>query len=337
MPPLFRTAIVSLSLFSLSAAGALEETVKAFERRPDYVRPFATIAGTMTNSGWYQSAAIGKEFSFGIALPLTLIYLSRADRQYSGEYVDTNCTKCRIQEAGGASVNCRECVEHQSFTAPTIFGSIDAPEVQRSIIDLRYNVISTLPVDALFSDGVPELSRLSALPFITLQASFSAYYTALTLRYIGIPEIEGTGFQFPGFGIQHDFQHLLSRVPLSLSLAANFTFLNVGWTPGGDVEGKLTLGGLSHFVGVLAGYRPAGFFEIFLETGWEGSFLQPSGTLIVDNDIVSPSERLVGRNAFRAALNIVFPLQYTPVLGGGAGAQFANLINIVSYKSKKNE
>jgi hypothetical protein len=77
--------------------------------------------------------------------------------------------------------------------------------------------------------------------------------------------------------------------------------------------------------------------EVFLQTGWEHSQIKPSGDLVVDKEQINPAKKITGRNAFRAAINVAFPLGYHPVLGGSAGAEFANTINILSYKSKKKE
>ena len=320
-------------------AGALEETVKAFERRPDYVRPFATIAGSLTNSGWCLGGSINEKFNFSVGLPFSIIYLNNQDRQYSGTYTDDGCAACQQQKAAGAAVDCQSCTERQRFTAPTIFGSLRTPNIHRSIIDLHYNVIDTLPPVDPFSDGIEELYGISVLPFLTFQASFFYYYTEIILRYIGIPSIGGVSFQFPGIGVQHDFHRFFPSSPVSLSLAAHVTLLSAAWVPGDSVEGTLNLSGLSSFVGILAGYKPNKYVEVFLETGWDNSYMKPSGELTITNEdggkeIIKPHQAISGRNGFRAALNFSFPIRYNPVIGVFAGAQFGNGINIASYKSK---
>ncbi|MBN1306740.1 MAG: hypothetical protein JXA18_02395 [Chitinispirillaceae bacterium] len=333
-----KASILLFFLILPLSAGPVENMFKAFEERPEYVRPFATILGSMTNAGWYQSASVGKDFSFGVALPISLMYLNNRDREYSGTYIDEGCRKCREREA-----ECNGCVECQKFTAPTVFGTIRTPEITRSIIDLNFNVVTdTLPVDPPFSDGIEELTQIAGLPFLSLQTTFSIHYTAVTLRYMGIPAIPGTSLNFPGIGLQHDFQYLLPSLPVSLSVAANFTFLIISlapeeWTDDGTMSGNLSLNGLSNFLGILAGYKPVRFLEVFLETGWEHSFLKPSGTLIVNNETIKPSLTLKGRNGFRTALNIAFPIKYNPVIGGIGGAQFGYLVNLIGFKSRKKE
>ncbi len=325
---------IIIMIASFTFAGPVGETVKAFERRPDYVRPFASLLGTMTNSGWYQSASVDQQFGFNVSLPISLVYISGKDREYSGSYIDPSCTACQEQAASNPAIDCQDCIECQDYTAPTIFGTIRTPVVKKYSMGLDYSILAS-QTDPTFSDGIEELANLSLLPFITLQAGFSYYYTEVKLRYLGMPSIAGISVNLPGFGIQHDFRYLLpDDLPVSLSLAANFTFMNVQWEPGEDITGTLSLSGMTNFLGVLAGYRILDNVEAFLETGWEHSYLKPSGRLDVEGDIVEPSETITGRNAFRAALNFAFALGYHPVLGGGAGVEFANNLNLLSFKSR---
>jgi hypothetical protein len=329
-----------LIVFNICAlAGSTEETIKAFERRPDYVLPLVTSIGSMTSSGWFVSGELPKNFSYSIALPISLIYLNNSDRQYSGTYIDTGCQECMKQKAAGANVDCRNCVECQQFTAPTIFGTIHTPdtsEVYKSRRDLNNNVIGKLSITPPFSDGADALNSTVLLPFATLQASFSYYYSEIILRYIGIPSIAGISVQFPGIGLRHDFQHFIPSCPVSLSLAATFTFVSATWEPGGNVQGSLHLSGVSDFFGILAGYKATKYLDVFLEAGWEHAFVTPSGELhiIDENDWVRPNKTITGRNGFQMALNVSFPIKYNPVIGGIGGAQFGNLINILSYKSQ---
>ena len=332
--------IVFLSLTTIYAGNA-EETVRAFERQPDYVRPIATLVGSMTNSGWYTSGNIGKDFSFSVALPISLIYLSQADIEYNTTHVDTECQTCREVEAAGAAVDCKDCIGCTDYLTPTIFGDRRPPILYRSTLsrsgDGSINSKDTVNI----TDGNEKLKTISWLPFISFQTAFSYYYTQLTLRYIGIPAVEGISFHFPGIGLQHDFRHLFPELPISLSLAANCTFLTANWVPGDSIEGTLKLNGLSNFLGVIAGYTFTDFLEVFIETGWDHSYMKPSGRLVIHDengvDIVEPSKSISGRNAFRIALNVAFPIGYHPVLGGIAGADFGNTINILSFRKKNSE
>ena len=331
---------------TFAGAGPLETMVRAFEQRPQYVRPFATTLGSLTNSGWYQSASVGKGFGFDVSLPVSILYLNTRDREYTGSYTDPACATCRSLEASGTVVNCRDCIKCQDYTAPTIFGSIHQPDVVQYQWDPNNGTIVYRPThdpDSLpFSDGIKELSDLAGLPFLTLQASASLYYTRITLRYMGVPSVAGSGLtaNFPGIGLQHDFHHLLPpALPLSLSLAVNFTLTAISWTPGDDIEnvtGTLKLTGLSNFVGILGGFAPVKFLELFLEAGWEHSFLKPSGEVTVEGESVALEKTLTGRNGFRASLNIAFPIKYHPVVGGIAGSQFGYFINLISFRSRKD-
>ncbi|NLG17911.1 MAG: hypothetical protein GX556_11325 [Fibrobacter sp.] len=336
MKKAFLMAVLAGSLTVDSFAGVGSEIVDAFQKRPEYVQPFATSLGTLTNSGWYQSASVDKSFGFSISLPISVVYLGKKDRQYSGTHIDEGCRECKEQQTQNPSIDCQDCVDCQEFVAPTIFGTIPTPDTYNSYYDLQYNIVGQLPDSIPFSDG--QLSNLPVLPYLTLQAGFSFYYTELKLRYIGMPTIAGIGFHMPGFALQHDLQSILPKLPVSLSLAANFTFYSASWEPGDDVKGKLALGGLSNFLGLVAGYRLKNIVEFFIEAGWDHSVLNATGEVEISSDAVSEmitlDTKIKGRNAFRSSLNIAFPIGYHPVISGGMGSQFSNTLNIFSFKSK---
>jgi hypothetical protein len=337
-----RTFFVLL-LFSVSVtAGTWIETINAFIDRPKYGQPIATSLGSLTNSGWYMSGSIDREFGFSVSLPVTLVYLNSRDLAYNETLINENCVTCREKEAAGADVACRGCVECLEFTAPTLFGDTLRPVPFTSIIDSNFNVTGREAVLPPYEPGIKELYGISVLPFVSLQLSFSYYYTELKLRYSGsLVPISDNSFHFPGVGIQHDFSRLIPALPLSLSLAANFTWPVSSVTPGGDVEGSLSTTGLSNFLGIVTGYKISGFFEAFLEAGWDHSFIHLSGDIVSTErgarETAVIDRKITGRNGFRAALNLAFSLGYHPVLGGVGGAQFGNLINIISYKSRKKE
>lgn len=326
---------ISSFLFSLHA-GDVANTLREIAKRPLYVQPIATTLATMTSSGWYQSASVDQSLGFAVSLPITLVYLNNGDRQYSDSYDNTGCIECRQQQATNPAITCRDCEECPDYTAPTIFGTIKTPVLHFSQTDTRGNVIdNTSIIDEQLSSGIPALAELSLLPFATLQASLFWHHTALTLRYFGLPTISGFNLQLPGVGIQHEINHLLPSLPVKLSVAAHATILNIAWTPDEkDVSGILKMNGISSFMGVLAGFNP-GFIEFFMEAGWEHGHLTPSGNLLVEGDLLVPDKNINGRNAFRAALNIALPIKYHPVIGGVGGAQFGNVINLISYRSKE--
>lgn len=308
-----KATLLSLMFAFALHAGRGATTMHAINEQPGYMRPFATSLGTMTNSGWFQSASIDKEFGFGAALPISLIYISKRDREYTDSYTDDN---------GRTEV-----------TVPTIFGSMEQPIISRASGSLVFVDNTT------FRPGLEEFQDISVLPYITLQASFSLYYTELKLRYMGMPPINKNGFQFPGIGLQHDFHHFFPSFPVAVSLAGNMTFLNTSITPGDKLEGTLKTGGIASFLGIVAGYRPIENLEIFLETGWDHSHVSAKGTIISTEDdgweSIPIDNTITGRNAFRMALNVAVPIKYHPVAGVIAGAQWGNLINILSFKSKR--
>jgi len=95
---------------------------------------------------------------------------------------------------------------------------------------------------------------------------------------------------------------------------------------------------MSAFAGILAGYKLK-VIEFFLECGWEHSQLKATGDMTIApseagglSETIHPSLTLKGRNMFRAALNIAFPIGWMPVVGGNAGAELGNTVNILSYK-----
>lgn len=335
-----RTAVcIAIGAITANSADSGAEIIKALFKRPLYAQPVATTLGTGSNAGWYQSASVGKDFGWGISLPVSLIFINKGDRQYSDTYTDQACVECRKQAAVNPAVNCQECVECTEFTAPTLFGTIHTPRLTESIIDQQFNY-ATVPngsVEPVFTTGVSSVAEYYLLPFASLQAMISWNYTALTLRYLGIPAIAGVSFQFPGVGIHHDLSRFLPPVPVSLSAAGNITFLNASWKikDVNNVEGTLKLSGMSNFVGILAGMQFA-FIETFLELGWEHSFLKPGGSVSVNGEQLTAEGVIPGRNGFRAALNISLPVKYNPVIGGIGGAQFGTQLNLLSFKSKKS-
>lgn len=334
----FKNALVIavLSACTVNAGDPASLTIEGIFNRPLYAQPVATLLGTGTNTGWYQSAAVGKEYGWGIALPVSLVFINNNDRQYEGTINDPVCVDCNERAAVTPTVDCKECVECIDFVAPTLFGTIQTPGYKISRLGLDGSVSGTKNIEPVFTNGVKEIAEFSLVPFATLQAMFSWNYTALTLRYIGIPSIAGFSFQFPGVGIQHDLSRFLPPFPVSLSVAGNITFLNFAWEIKDvkDAEGTLRLNGLSSFAGILAG-SPLGFIEMFLEMGWEHSYLKPGGDTKVNGELLTTNQVIPGRNGFRAALNIALPIKYNPVVGGIAGAQFGTQVTLLSYKSKK--
>lgn len=144
----------------------------------------------------------------------------------------------------------------------------------------------------------------------------------------------------PAVGIQHDLASFLPPLPVNLSLAANWTWLSGEWTPGGDIDGSLTLDGTSSFYEILAGYTYANWLEVILETGWETASVKTGGNLVIKDEgqpdeTVRPDMTLDGRNGFRAGLNIAIHFGYDAVLGQSFGANLGNQLSILAYRYKK--
>lgn len=329
-----RRAIVAVAgvLVTCSAclAGFVTEFANSFNEHPEFVKPFVTVLGTLGNAGWYQSAKVGREFGFYVGMPISVVFLGNRDLAYDAEYIDDGCRICNeTAEAMGGSVNCRECQECREFTTPTIFGQSKGAIVQMATLDQFGNVLTY--EEMRFHGG---LLKPVPMPFATLQTSVSMFHTELKFRYIGA-KVQGYGVRFLGAGVQHDLASFLPEIPVSLSLAMNYTLPILSWEPEeSSSTGMLKLNGVSCFVGVLAGYRMSKF-ETFLEAGWEYSMLKTGGDLVIEGEPFEPGTMIVGRNAFRVGLNLSFLLGYNPVIGGMGGAQWGSTANIFGYKFER--
>jgi hypothetical protein len=315
--------------FSTINAGKFDATVRAFENNADYIRPFSSIFGTLTNSGWYRSAGVDKNFGFYIGLPISITYVSEKDRSFDYTYVDEGCQECKKLNG-----NSNGCLETQTITVPTIFGREKAPSIKVvSAIDQNGNVTGYR--NQYFSDGLEDVSQFRWLPSTSLQLGVSWYYTSLQFRFITVPT-EVLTLSMPAFSLQHDLKSILPNLPIHLSLAGNATIMNVTWKPNDEnIDGSIKLSGLTNFLGVLAGYQ-IGVFEAFLQTGWEHSFLKTSGNVTIEPDeVIKPSVKLVGRNAFRIGLNVAMNVGYTAVVGHSFGSEMNTTVNIFGYSYQK--
>jgi hypothetical protein len=332
--PAVLAALCSLCLPRGASAVSLDDLVKSFEDNEEYVQPFATLFGSATNGGWYQSSSVPRGFSFYIGIPITTTLIADDDRSYSGTWEDNGCKQYHEFNPNGA----QSCSESTPFKAPTVFGRDKGPVRNSSI----YSPISNSIIDTLHipqNDGNASLAAMNWLPFLEPQISFSYYHTELKLRYFTVP-LSSYYLSLPGLGIQHDLSSFLPPLPVSLSVAANWTWMSAEWEPGEDIDGKLELDGTSAFYGVLVGYSPKKWLEVFLETGWETATVKTGGLLTIHNEgeadqVVRPNLTLDGRNGFRAGLNIAFHLGYDAVLGQSVGANLGNQLGVLAYRYKK--
>ena len=288
----------------------------------EYLKPFATLTGSMANSGWFQSASIDKDFHFYIGLPINLVNVGGADRSYEKTYKGGLEDKPYIK----------------NYASATIWSDHSGASVKEPIYGLDGNIADYINHE--LSDGMSALADFSMLPFPTLQLGFSTHYTELKLRYIGMPTIQGIGFHFPAFGLQHDFGKSLIKknLPVDLSVATSFTFPSYSIKPAYDENDKDQLtfeaSGLVSFVGLVVGKKFKNF-EIFAETGWEYSGMSFKGEqkLKGNSNMISYDEDLVGRNNFKIAINVSASLgAWLPILSQNFGANFGNTINIISFQ-----
>jgi hypothetical protein len=317
-----------LTAVSLSNAGIAADATRTLEKNSYYFKPLSTVFGTINSSGWYRSASVDKNFGFYIGLPLSITYISEKDRSYDSTYIDEPCQQCIEQNR-----NSRGCLPSRTITLPTIFGRDKAPVINIvSVLDQNNDVLGF--THKYFSDGVEELSQLNWMPYAALQLGVSWFYTSLQLRFIAIPTDIFT-ITLPAFALQHDLKSVFPNLPFHLSLAGNATFININWKPGDDVKGTVKFNGVSNFLGVLAGYR-FGVLETFLQTGWEHSILKTSGTVtVLPDEVIKPSVKLIGRNAFRIGLNIAMDVGYTAVVGHSFGSEMNTTVNLLGYSYKK--
>jgi len=321
-------------------AQGVEVLVRAFENNREYVKPFSTLYGSISNSGWYQSASVGKGFGFYIGMPLSITHIADDDRSLDSVYRDDGCVRAHQLNPTGIT-NCRE---NAAYTSPTIFGRAAAPIMYRSVTDVNGNIFDTLNIP--LSTGMVDMARMNWIPFGMPQVSASFYHTEVKFRWLGIPEIKGVSFGMFGFGLQHDLASFLPRIvpnmPVNISLATNMTWLSSSFAPGvfdDSISGTVALNGFSHFLGIIVGYTYRGWVEAFLETGWEGSSIKTGGNLKI-NHITDPVENirprvtLDGRNAFRAGINLTIHFGYNATVGQSMGANFGQSVDILSYRYK---
>jgi hypothetical protein len=289
----------------------------------------------LTNSGWYQSAGVSGLFGFYLGLPISLATISDDDRSYKGTWTDEGCVLFH-SDSDNPESGSSACPEKVTFTAPTIFGRKAAPVNRTTIYDPNSNaIVDTLEIPN--SDGIPDVADFNRVPFLMPQLGVNFFHPELTLRYFMLP-LGDYSFNAFGIGLQHDLDSFLPPLPVSVSVAGNFTRMGVEIKPGNGVDGTLELSGVSHFVGLLVGYNLLGMLEVFAEAGWEGATLQTGGSLtitdVTPNQEVKPDLEVEGRNGFRAALNVAFHFGYQAVVGQNVGANLGNQFNLLGFRLK---
>jgi hypothetical protein len=329
---LIRLGCAALCALAVTPASAqrLDGFIKSFRDNKDYIQPFATLFGSMTNSGWYQSAGVGRGFGFYFGLPINITAIADADREYKGTFNDPGCATAHHKNPGGS-----DCQESINFTAPTAFGRKRAPTFYKHNPDPNGIIVDTIPDER--SDGLADIADLNWLPFGEPQLSVNFFHTELKIRYLALP-LPKFSLSMPAVGLQHDISSFVPiPVPgLHVSLAGNMTWISAEFEPGDKITGKLELSGFSHFLGVLVGYTFLGRAEVFLETGWEGSHLETGGTLVITDssppETVKPNLSVDGRNGFRAALNVAVHFGYQAVAGQNVGSELGNNISVLGYR-----
>lgn len=334
---MFRMAMPFLALLASAPvrAASLDEVVKAFEKNEGYVQPFATLFGSMTNSGWYQSAAVGRGFGFYLGIPVNFTMLGDDDRTHEATWTDFGCVAYHKDNPSGT----QKCNETSTYTAPTVFGKGKGPQQYTSVYDPVTKTIFDSTVTPT-NDGNATMASFNWFPFGEPQLGVSFFHTEAKLRYLAIP-LDLFSVSMPAFGLQHDFAWAMPNSPVHVSVAANWTLLSAEWTPGENIDGTLKLDGTSAFYGVLAGWTWKNWLEVFTEIGWETASIETSGSLTInDKDKVDPPQvinsnlTLDGRNGFRMAMNVAIHVGYDAVFGQNIGAQLGNQLGILAYRFK---
>lgn len=318
-------------------ASDLGNTLRAFEDKPGYAQPIATLIGTINSQGWASSAQVGDHFGWNFALLLSIAYIGEDDHSYDFTH-QTGCAELR--EAG---YNCvAEYDEETIQDAPTIWGG------DQSVHYYEYRAIGDGPSDfqstlaGSLDKGYPDVREHTTIPFPLLSLSFSGKHFRGTVRGIGVPSFsEFGGLYLMGMGAQYDFSSFIPYLNphgIYSSVTANFSFWGLSYRPDSDIQGKLSLDGWTSFSGLVLGYRWK-FLECFTELGYETSTLNSGGTLedtsIEEGDadrIIRPAIEVDGRNGLRASINIAFHLgKWQPVIGQSFGAQIGTQANLIQF------
>lgn len=317
-------------------AGPIEEVIKSFEKSAGYVEPIATLFGSMSNSGWYQSAGVSRHFGFYFGLPMSITQISDDDRSFSANHTDDGCVLYHQDSPSGNA-----CQDVTDYTAPTVFGRKVGPTLKRTVYDPNAKQIVTT-LDIPVSDGFSDVADFNWLPFVMPQLSFNYWHTEIKGRFITVPT-DKFSFLTWGIGLQHDLASVLPPLPVSLSLAGNVSSIGAEFTPGENIDGKLELDGMSTFVGLLVGWNWKNRFETFAEIGWEKSSMEAGGDLTIHDEggnipdeRITPSLSVDGRNGFRASLNLAIHFGYQAVLGQNMGANFGQQLSLLGMRYRKS-
>jgi hypothetical protein len=310
------------------SADVLGNTLKAFEDKPGYVQPIATILGTVNNSGWHQSAGVGKEMGWSFSIPINLAYIHENDWHYTRKH-----NECGVPSECGSDIT--------ELELPTIFGPNTNQTLRTYYPGLSGGVTETFED---VEDGDVNVRKWSTIPMVHFQGSFMYNYTEFKLRLLPVPA-GPFNFFILGFGIQHDIRSFMEGalggpMPLDVSFTTNLSWWNLSYATPDPYEGDLELNGLNTFTGFVLGKR-AGAFEFFTEIGWETANLNAAGNITnTDPDdgestLIQPDISVDGRNGFKISANVAVHLgTYSASLGQHYASQYGSTINVLSYRKE---
>lgn len=335
----------------LFAAGEVGNVLRAFEDKPGYVKPLATVFGTLMNTGWVNSARVGYGTGWGFGLPIMVAYVGTEDHTYDYTY-STGCADLRAR--GQVGSDCPASNDEITIKdAPTIWGPNSNAQTYQYLPTIQqvgdsdpsdnYQKFSSGTIDG----GESTLRKITTLPFLAPQFSFSSHNFRGTLRGMLLP-ISPISFYSFGLGLQYDPTRFLPPVVaekgFNTSVAFSVSKWHVGYTPGDDFDGTLNIDGLTTFTALVAGWR-YDIMEVFTEIGYETSSFASGGNLTDNGPDVAEADRKIspkvdvdGRNGFRMSLNFAIHLgSWQPVVGQSYGAQFGTAANVIQFGKEGNQ
>lgn len=339
-----RIIIVAITLTTSAWSGNLDDALRSFENNPGYSSPLATFLGTLTQTGFFQTAGIGQEFHWGMGIDLNLAYLSQDDVNYNWNRT-TNCSELKKNLQSSDLTLVGDCTNTERMRVPTLFGGstnrLMTQYEPRSVNENTVQIIGDKSInvnDGLFDDPISLLGL--PLPYVR----FEYEYTQVILRFLPLPlpkiKQHDLGFATYGLGMQHDMGHYLSHnLDFNLSLASSLTMWNLKYQTD-EWIGELNLEGHTQQYLLLLG-KSWGNFELNSEWGWEQSFFEASGSLTeASPDDLSNPEKIVprvevrGRNGFKMSINLLMNFGSYRIFGAqSVGAQRGNTINFMNFQT----
>ncbi|HSQ41725.1 MAG TPA: DUF6588 family protein, partial [Fibrobacteraceae bacterium] len=329
----------SMIVSSISWGSDAGMTLRGFVDEPGYVKPIATLMGTLTNSGWVTSARVGESGGWNFGLDVSIAYIGTADHTYTF-YYNNHCDSLR--DEGYNCIVSDETNDGVVENAPTIFGP-NTSEVYYGFFATGDASTSVYPerIDRVRS-GDSDVRKWTTIPFPFFHFAYSHSHFKGGLRGLFVPSIDVLGgFYLIGIGLQYDYTRFLppafNAKGFNASVAFDINKWHLSYKPDGDVTGELLLDGLTTYTSLVTGWR-FGKAELILDFGYETSSFDAGGTM-TDNEpdagqdpLIEPNVSVDGRNGFRVGLSVAMHLgSWQPVVGQSLGAQWGTTVNLIQF------